>query len=52
MKNVSYIVSIDGKDIKKVKKLAVVPSEMETITLKKEELIKGSKLELRAEVSE
>lgn len=52
MKNITYIVSVDGKDVKKVKKLAVVPSEMETMSIKKEELVPGKELVMRVEVNE
>ena len=47
VKNVEVILSIDGKAIKKIKKLAMHPSEMEILKLTKEELIDGKILEIQ-----
>ncbi len=49
MKNIKFVVSVDDMEIKSIRKLAVVPSEMEMLTIKKDDLIKGSKLEIKVE---
>jgi len=48
-KNVKVVVSVDGNVIKSVRKLTMLPAEMEMLTIKKSELVSGSKLEIKVE---
>jgi hypothetical protein len=49
LEKIKVLVSIDGKEIKKVFKPYAIPSEMEMIKLKKDDLVMGN--ELKVEVA-